>query len=82
VEYFAVGSAVLGAMVGIIFRWKVLLPIIGVLLCASIIFSISRGLSFLDAALMVIVAQAVLQTSYFAGLLARHVIASAFIRAQ
>lgn len=80
VEYFAVGLAVLGAAVGIIFRWKVLLPIIGVLLCASIIFSISRGLSFLDAALVVIDAQAVLQGGYFVGLLVRPIIAGACMR--
>jgi hypothetical protein len=80
VEYFAVGLAVLGAAVGIIFRLKVLLPIIGVLLCASIIFSVSRGLSFLDTALVVVVAQAVLQAGYFAGLFARHIIAGACLR--
>jgi hypothetical protein len=80
VECFAAGLAVLGAAVGVIFRLKVLLPIIGVLLCASIIFSISRGLSFLDAALVVVVAQAILQAGYFAGLFVRHVIASACLR--
>lgn len=70
-EYFAVGLAVLGATVGVIFRWKVLLPIVGVLLCASIIFSISHGLSFRDAALVVIAAQIILQSGYFVGLLIR-----------
>ena len=70
-EYSAIGLAVLGAAVGLVFRLKVLLPIIGLLLSASIIFSISRGLSFLDAALMVFVAQAILQSGYFVGLLLR-----------
>ena len=79
-EYFAVGLAVLGAAVGIVFRWKVLLPIIVLLLSASIIFSISRGLSFLDAALMVFVAQAILQSGYFVGLLVRPIIATACMR--
>lgn len=79
-EYSAIGLAVLGAAVGIVFRLKVLLPIIGLLLSASIIFSISRGLSFLDAALMVIVAQAILQSSYFVGLLVRLIIATACMR--
>jgi hypothetical protein len=51
-----------------------------VLLCASIIFSVSRGLSFLDAALVVVVAQAVLQAGYFTGLFVRHVIAGACLR--
>ena len=72
-EYFAVGLAVLGATVGVIFRWKVLLPIVGVILCASIILSISHGLSFRDAALVVIAAQVILQSGYFVGLLIRFV---------
>ena len=72
-EYFAIGLAVLGAAVGVIFRWKVLLPIVGVLLCASSIFSISHGLSFRDAALVVIAAQIILQGGYFVGLLIRFV---------
>jgi hypothetical protein len=79
-EYSAIGLAVLGAAVGLVFRLKVLLPIIGLLLSASIIFSISRGLSFLDAALMVIVAQAILQSGYFVGLLVRLIIATACMR--
>ncbi len=82
VECFVVGLAILGAAIGIIFRLQVLLPIIGVLLCASIIFSISRGLSFPDAALVVIVAQAVLQASYFSGLFVRHFIAGPRLRSS
>ena len=59
--------------VGAIFRSKVLLPIVAVLLCASIIFSISHGLRFRDAALVVIAAQVILQGGYFVGLLIRFV---------
>jgi hypothetical protein len=70
-EYLAVGLAVIGAAVGIAFRWKVLLPIIGLLPFASIIFSVSHGLSFRDAAIVVIATQVILQGGYFAGLLIR-----------
>lgn len=80
VQCFAAGLAVLGAAVGIVFRLKVLVPVIGVLLCASIIFSISRSFSFLDAALVVIAAQAILQGGYFAGLFVRHVIGNPHFR--
>jgi hypothetical protein len=70
-EYLAVGLAVIGAAVGIAFRWKVLLPIIGLLPFASIIFSISHGFSFRDAAIVVIATQVILQGGYFLGLLIR-----------
>ena len=70
-EYYAVGLAVLGAVVGVAFRWKVLLPIIGLLPLASIIFGISRGLGVLDTAIVIIVAEAILQGGYLVGLLIR-----------
>jgi hypothetical protein len=70
-EYFAVGLAVVGAAVGIAFRWKVLLPIIGLLPFASIIFSISHGFGFRDAAIVVIATQVILQGGYLVGLIIR-----------
>ena len=69
--YSAVGLAVLGAAAGLAFRWKVLLPIILILPIAVIIFSFSRGLGYADTAIAVIVAEAILQGGYFAGLLLR-----------
>jgi hypothetical protein len=80
-EYLAVGLAVIGAAVGIAFRWKVLLPIIGLLPFASIIFSVSHGLSFRAAAIVVIATQVILQGGYFAGLLIRHIAALCMRRA-
>lgn len=71
--YSAIGLAVLGAAIGLVFRWKVLLPVIVLLPFAAIILSVSRGLSYRDAAIVVIVAEAVLQGGYFAGLLMRYV---------
>lgn len=70
-EYAAAALAIFGVAVGMAFRFKVLLPIIGVLLAASIIFSVARGFSFLDTALTVLIAQIILQGSYFLGLLIR-----------
>ena len=70
-EYYAVGIAVLGAAVGVVFRWRVLLPIIGLLPLASIIFAISRGLGVLDTAIVIIVAEAILQGGYLVGVLIR-----------
>jgi hypothetical protein len=70
-EYAATALAILGVAVGIAFRVKVLLPIIGVILLASIIFSLARGFGFKETALMVVMGQAILQGSYFLGLLVR-----------
>lgn len=77
--YSGIGLAVIGAAVGFAFRWKVLLPVIVLLPVAAIIFSVSRGLSYGDTAIVVIVAEAILQGGYFAGLLIR-VVASASMR--
>lgn len=70
-EYSAVGLAVIGAAAGIAFRWKVLLPIIIVVPFATLAFSIPRGLGLRDTAIIVIVAEAVLQGGYCVGLLIR-----------
>jgi hypothetical protein len=70
-EYYAVGLAVLGGAVGAAFRWKVLLPIIGLLPFASIIFSISRGFGLVDTTIVILVAEAILQGGYLVGLLIR-----------
>ncbi len=77
--YSAIGLAVIGAAVGLAFRWKVLLPVIVVLPIAVIIFSVSRDLSLGDTAIIVIVAEAILQGGYFAGLLMR-LVSSASMR--
>jgi hypothetical protein len=61
----------LGVAAGVAFRVKVLLPIIGVVLLASIIFSLATGFGFMDTAITVLMAQATLQGSYFLGLLIR-----------
>ena len=70
-EYATTALAILGVAAGLAFRVKVLLPIIGVVLLASIIFSLATGFGFMDTAITVLMAQATLQGSYFLGLLIR-----------
>jgi hypothetical protein len=69
--YAATALAILGIAVGIAFRYRALLPIVGVLLVASVVFSLARGFDFLETALTVLLAQTILQGSYFLGLLIR-----------
>jgi hypothetical protein len=69
--YAAISLAILGFAVGAVFRLKVLLLILALLLFASIIFSLASGFSFLDAALTIMVVQTISQASYFLGLVAR-----------
>ena len=70
-EYATTALAILGVAAGLAFRVKVLLPMIGVILLASIMFSLATGFGFMDTALTVLMAQATLQGSYFLGLLIR-----------
>ena len=56
-----------------VFRLKILLSIIGLLLVASIIFSLSRGFSFLETALTIMAVQSIVQAGYFMGLVVRAV---------
>jgi hypothetical protein len=75
--YSAVGLAVAGAAVGSAFRWKVLLPIIILLPLAAIIFSVPRGLTSGETAVVILGAEAILQVGYFAGLLIRFTVTAA-----
>jgi hypothetical protein len=69
--YAALALAIMGFVLGVRFRMKVLLPILLLLLLASIVLSIARGLPVVDAVLMVFLVQATVQWSYFLGLVAR-----------
>jgi hypothetical protein len=71
--YSAIGLAVIGVGAGLAFRWKVLLPVIVLLPLAAIIFSTSRGLSYKNGAIVIVVAEGMLQAGYFAGLLIRSI---------
>ena len=69
--YAAFSLAILGVAVGAVFRAKVLLLIVALLLLVSIVFSLACGFGFLDTALTIMAAQTILQGSYFLGLVAR-----------
>lgn len=71
--YGAIALAIVGFVVGVMFRFKVLLPILLLLLLVSIVFSLGRGFGFFDTALTVFAAQAIVQGCYFLGLVARAV---------
>jgi hypothetical protein len=70
-ENAVIALAIVGFAVGVMFRLKILLSILGLLLVASIILSLARGLSFLDTALAIMAVQCIVQASYFLGLVVR-----------
>jgi hypothetical protein len=74
--YAALALAIMGFVLGVRFRMKVLLPILLLLLFASIVLSIARGLPVVDAVLMVFLVQATVQWAYFLGLVVRGVFAT------
>jgi hypothetical protein len=74
-EDAAIALAILGFAVGIVFRLKVLLLVLALLLVASIILSVTWGFGFLDTALIIMAAQGIVQGSYFLGLVVRAALA-------
>jgi len=69
--FAAIGLSMLGFAIGVLFRLRLMLLAVALLLLTSIVFSVSRGFNFLDTAVMVMAAQTILQGSYFLGLVAR-----------
>ena len=69
--YAAFALAIMGFVVGVMFRFRVLLPILLALLFVSIVFALGHDLGFLGIVWTVMVAQAIVQASYFLGLVAR-----------
>ncbi len=74
--YATIALAVLGFVVGVIFRLKVLLPILGLLFLVSLVLSLVQGLNFADTALSIMLVQTTVQGSYFLGLVARSIFAA------
>jgi hypothetical protein len=74
----AVALAILGFAVGAVFRLRILLSVLALILVASVFFSLSRGFSFLDTALTIIAVQCIVQGSYFLGLVVRAVLTAAY----
>jgi hypothetical protein len=75
--YAAVALALSGFVVGVAFRLRALLWFLALLLLASVVFSFTYGFSFLNAALAVMAVQAIVQGSYFVGLLVRAALTTA-----
>jgi hypothetical protein len=78
--YAAIILVLIGFALGALFRLKVLITILALLLVPSIAFSIASGFSFLDTALTVMIVQSITQGSYFLGLVARTVFISKRVR--
>jgi hypothetical protein len=72
----AVALAIMGFAVGMMFRVRVLLPILLALLVVSAAFSLARGFTFLGTVLAIMGAQAIVQASYFLGVVARAIFAA------
>jgi hypothetical protein len=68
--YAAIALAIMGLLTGMMSRLRVLLTIVALLLPVSVAFALSAGFGFLNTALTVLIAQTILQTSYFLGLVA------------
>ncbi|HEX2652616.1 MAG TPA: hypothetical protein VHN11_03090 [Xanthobacteraceae bacterium] len=71
IGYIAVGLSVVGFVVGLTLRLRVFLIFVGLVLIASIIYSIDAGFGFFRTFLNIMTAEAILQGGYFAGLVAR-----------
>jgi len=68
--YAAIALAIMGLITGVMFRIRVLLLIVALLLLVSVVVAVSSGFSFLNTALTILIAQTILQASYFLGLVA------------
>lgn len=72
IEYTAVGLSVVGFVVGLTLRLRTLLLFVGLVLIGAIVYSIDAGFGFLNTLLNIMAAEAILQGSYFVGLIARN----------
>lgn len=76
-QHAAIALAIMGFVVGVMFRFRVLLPILLALLLFSIVFALGRGFTFVGAIWAIMLAQAIVQASYFLGLVVRAYFAAA-----
>jgi len=75
--YAAIALATLGFSVGIVFRLKMLLLVLAVLLVGSIGFSLANNFTVLKTTLTIVTTQGAFQGGYFLAMLARAAFASA-----
>ena len=73
--YAAIALVVVGFGLGVTFRFKVLLPVLVLLLIISIVFAVMQGFNFPRAALAVVEVQSIVQVGYFFGVVLRAVVA-------
>jgi hypothetical protein len=73
--YATVVLAVVGFGLGVTFRFKVLLPVLLLLLIISIVYAAAQGFNFPRAALAVIEVQSIVQLGYFFGVVLRAILA-------
>jgi hypothetical protein len=69
--YAAFSLFILGFAVGAVLRLRVLLAVVALLLPVSLAFSLAHGFGFRDTLMAITVAQTILQSSYFLGMVAR-----------
>ncbi len=69
--YAIAALAVMGLAVGVVFRLKVLLPILATLLIVSVGVAITRSYGFIDALLTIFLVQVIVQAGYFSGVVIR-----------
>lgn len=74
----AVALALLGFAIGALFRLRILLSILALMVVISIVFSLARGYGFLDTALTIMAVQTIVQGSYFLGLVIRALLTAAY----
>jgi hypothetical protein len=72
--FFAILLTLVGATAGLVCRWQVLLPIIFFLPFVAFIFQPSGGIK--DTVIVILIAEALLQGGYVAGLLIRFMAAA------
>jgi hypothetical protein len=70
-EYPSIALAVIGFAVGMTFRSKVLFVVLVPLVPATIVFALGNGFGLPGTALMIMIAQCVVQGSFFVGLVVR-----------
>jgi hypothetical protein len=73
--YAAIALAILGFVVGLRFRLKVLLPVLVFLAVGSGIFAVLWGWNFFSTFLAIVATPTILQVGYFLGILVRSKIA-------
>ncbi|MDF0493104.1 hypothetical protein [Bradyrhizobium yuanmingense] len=70
-EYAAIGLAIFGAVLGLRFRFRALLPFALLVLFVTIFLTLNQRLDGLETVLAVLATQAILQGGYFVGVIIR-----------